>query len=582
MTPPYDTNTLYGPTRSTPRLTDAHPVAPRGGGANRGTTADLFVLATNRLGFGPLGNQRSEWNALGADDEARYAAYLAQQFDPGTITDTAYTDRRAAGGFQSLNLSQNLQWRNFLEGGGDSDRPQQEAELDWFLRAIYSKRQLETVMTDFWNDHFNVYSREWPTYGTWPSWIDGLQARAFGNFRDLLGFTSEHPAMLYYLDQYTSEFPRPNENYLRENFELHTMGAENYIGATVDQIDVPTWHSVHGFDLIPGGSDSPGNYAGDLASIFDHSNGIPLGYVDDDVFAAARAFVGYTFDFGVDNSDPNAGLFVFDESRHDLFQHMSVLNFQVTNIDGGVLAPDRGPKILDMLAFHPGTARHVCRKIVRRFVSDDPPQSLVDSAAQVFMAQRNSPDQIKQVLQHILESNDFKSSFGQKMKRPFEVTVSLIRAVSAAFDWSWDGDRTGDFLSRFGRTGNRPFRWTAPDGYPDVREKWETAAPRVMTWRLGQWMCSIRNLAGNWFLDVNARTPGSVPRTPEGMASYWISRLFQRSMPTDFVNEVIDYLAQGYGPHLPLDLDPTETTDDEERLQMMIALLMSTPEFCEK
>ena len=582
MTPPYDTNSLYGPTRDTPRLTDPHPGVTRGSGSSRGSTADLFVLATNRLGFGPRHGQRSEWNGLGVDDESRYAAYLAEQLDPGSITDTTYQNERAAGGFQSLDLSQNLQWRTFLEGGGDSDRPQQEAEIDWFLRAVHSKRQLEMVMTDFWSDHFNVYSREWPTYGTWPSWLDGLKARAFGNFRDLLGFTSEHPAMLYYLDQYTSEFPRPNENYLRENFELHTMGAENYLGAAMDQIDVPAWPYD---DLVPNGT--AGNPAGDLAThngqpLFDHPNGIPLGYVDPDVFAAARAFVGYTFDFGVDNLDPDAGLFYFDEGRHDLFQHMSVLNFQVNNIDGGVLAPDRGPRILDMLAFHPGTARHICRKIARRFVADDPPQSLVDSAAQIFIAQRDSPDQIKQVLQHILESTEFKTSFGQKLKRPFEVAVSIIRATGATFDWSWDGDRTGDFLYRIERTGNRPFRWSAPDGFPDVREKWETAAPRVMTWRLGQWMCSIRKVSGNWFLDVDNRTPGSVARTPEGLATYWINRIFQRTMPTDFVNEVIDYLAQGYGPHLPLNIEPATTTEDEERLQMMIALLMSTPEFCEK
>lgn len=582
MTPPYDTNSLYGPTRDTPRLTDPHPAATRGSEATRGSTADLFVLAANRLGYGPGNGQRSEWNSLGADDNARYAAYLAQQLDPGSITDTTYSNQRAAGGFQSLNLSQNMQWRNFIEGGGDSDRPQQEAEMDWFLRAIHSKRQLETVMTDFWVDHFNVYSREWPTYGTWPSWIDGLQSRAFGNFRDLLGFVSEHPAMLYYLDQYTSEFPRPNENYLRENFELHTMGAEHYLGAAVKQIDVPTWHSVHGFDLIPGGSDSPGNRAGALSSHFGHPNGIPLGYVDDDVFAAARAFVGYTFDFGEDNTDPDAGLFYFDEGRHDLFQHMSVLNFGNINIDGGVLAADRGPKILDMLAFHPGTAMHLCQKLVRRFVSDDPPQSLVESAALIFMAERASSDQLKQVVQHILESNEFKSSFGMKLKRPFEVVVSMVRATNASFQFQWDGDRTGDFLSRFDRTGNRSFRWSSPDGYPDVREKWETAAPRVMTWRMGQWMCSIRKLSGQWFLDVDAKTPGSVARTPEGMATYWINRIFQRTMPTDFVNEVIDYLAQGYAPHLPLNIDPSETTEDEERLQMMIALLMSTPEFCEK
>jgi len=555
---------LYQSPRVTPRLTDR-----RGGlvaRSERGSTPDLFVLCSNRLGYGPTSGQKAEWNALGASQEARFTSYINQQLDPGSIVDTDYQSRRTAAGYVTLDKSLHELWIEYerdLAGVTDSNDPQEECELDWFLRAIYSKRQLEQVMTEFWVDHFNINSRESPTDSLWPSWVELLRSNAFGNFRSLLGQTAEHTTMLYYLDQYTSSFAGPNENYCRELFELHTLGAENYLGV-VPQTSV--------------GSALWSSYAANLSSVF--PTGIPDGYVDNDVFQAAQAFSGWTYRTG-DSTTPGelAGEFFFDSARQPNTAQMTVLGFGVTNIPSTTPPPQRGRDILDLLAFHPGTARHVCRKLVRKFVQDDPPQSLVDSAADVFIAQRDAADQLKQVMLHILTSNEFRNSFGAKIKRPFGLVVSMLRATKAHFDWTMGGDQTGGFMYRFERTGHRPFRWRPPDGYPDVREKWETASPRVMSWRLGQWLCAVRDTNTNLFMPINARTPGSVARTPNALVDYWLNRIFARPMSFAYREEVVDFLGQGFNPDSSLNLTATEV---EERLQMMMALIMATPEFCER
>ena len=618
MTSAIDTSHLYDSYRPPRRLPEPHP-APADRTRGSSTGGDLFTLVANRLGYGPRSGDRAAWNALGANDADRLAAYVAQQLNPASIADTDYESRRAASNHSTVidighrsdpiqpgepsewvervqhrlaapGGHQNQLWIDYIEtSGADRDRPQEDTELDWFQRTIYSKRQLEARMIEFWTDHFNVYSDEWPTYAVWPTYVDGLRALSFGKFRDLLKFVSEHPAMLYYLDQYTSSTAGPNENYLRDTFELHAMGAEHYLGTTKPPAPAspPAWPTTGPLATL--GAEVAGEFP----------LGIQAGYYDNDVFDAADAFSGYTYE---DSSGPNGGLFFFDINRHAVNQSYSVLGFNFTNISSSVPAQNRGPMILDMLAYHPGTAIHVCRKLCRRFVGDTPPDSLVHSAALVFLQERHNPDQMKLVMEHILSSSEFEASFGDKMKRPFEIAVSMIRAVGADFDWNHDGDETGSFFWRYERTGHRPFRWRPPDGFPDVRGKWETAAPRVMTWRLAQWMCSVRDVSETWFMDVDARTPAQITRSPAGLANYWIHRLFERedpfegepvsgigdpafngvvpeSMPSGFHDEVIAYLGQGFGPDIPLNL---ASSDIQERLQMMLALLMSTPEFCEK
>src|SRR5690606_27244772 len=128
-----------------------------------------------------------------------------------------------------------------------------------------------------------------------------------------------------------------------------------------------------------------------------------------------------------------------------------------------------------------GTAINICRKLCRRFISDDPPEALVESAASLWQAQWQASDQIAQVLRHILTSSAFKNTWGGKVKRPWEAIMQSFRATSAELTprvrptSGWND--YADLTSRLQQTGNGPFLWPTPDGYPDHSRKWQAVSP---------------------------------------------------------------------------------------------------------
>ena len=225
------------------------------------------------------------------------------------------------------------------------------------LRATYSKRQLLERMVDFWTDHFNVPSRDLE-----PEVIvfqrEAIRAHALGNFRDLLFATAQSPAMLIYLDNRSNEAENPNENYARELLELHTLGVDG-------------------------------------------------GYSEQDVREVARALTGWTVDERTDSG------FYFRAEVHDTGEKQLL---------GHTLPADRGIEdglhVLRLAADHPSTARFLCYKLCVKFVSDEPPHNLVESAARVWT--RTDGD-IKAVLRHIFLSEDFAAFAGQKLRRPLGV-----------------------------------------------------------------------------------------------------------------------------------------------------------------
>ncbi|MBI5960851.1 MAG: DUF1800 family protein, partial [Chloroflexi bacterium] len=121
-----------------------------------------------------------------------------------------------------------------------------------------------------------------------------------------------------------------------------------------------------------------------------------------------------------------------------------------------------GDRVLDILIDHPNTARFVCTKLARRFISDDPPAGVIDSCVASWQA---TDGDIRAVVRALLTHPDFETA-APKLKRPFELLVSLIRALGA----SYDGD--ADAIERLDRLGHRPFAWPTPDGYPDTAVEW--------------------------------------------------------------------------------------------------------------
>ncbi len=513
----------------------------------------ISIIALNRMGFGPRPGDRADFNALGATPDDRLAAYIAQQLDPASIDDSDVEARIAAANYDSVDLSPDpdtylqILWAWYMNddgapGGRNSTGiPRDELIRATFMRAMYSKRQLLEVMTGFWHDHFNVYiDRSSWVRTTMPHLNLLLRTHALGNFRTMLEKVAKSPSMLHYLDNYTSSNGGPNENFSRELFELHTLGSENYLGV-MPQNEVP--------------KDGAGR---------------PVGYVDADVFEATRCFTGWSFSNNTEG-DGDTGLFYYRAGWHDRFQKFVLGNFLPAD------QPDKkdGRDVLNFLASHPGTGRYIARKLCRKFIADDPPQAVVDAAAAVFTAQWQAPDQMKQVMEAILLSDEFKNTWGEKIKRPFEIVVSALRAGNANFNLKMEDNDTSDFLWRYYGTGQWPYGWPAPNGYPDVRGAWKSMTPRVMSWRLCGWLVDFDNDNHKFYLNVLGQTPTAI-RSANALADFWIDRILGREMDPADREEIVDFMGQGINPDFDLDFSDEDTTD---RLRSMVGLIFMSPEF---
>jgi len=290
------------------------------------------------------------------------------------------------------------------------------------LRATYSERQLQEVMTDFWFNHFNVFlGKGAERYLVTSYERDVIRAHALGKFRDLLLATAKSPAMLWYLDNWQSVGPNSqaagrgksngkpaqglNENYAREVMELHTLGV----------------------------------------------NG---GYTQKDVTELARVLTGWTLE-----EPREGGGFVFRAPRHEPGDK-TVLG-RVFHEDG----QREGEAALTMLASQPATAKFISTKLAQRFVSDTPPPALVDAMAQTFL---QSDGDIKAVMRTMLHSPEFWSmkQYRAKVKTPLEFTVSAIRATNAEMT------RVQSVTDALNRMGMPLYGAQPPTGYSMHAESW--------------------------------------------------------------------------------------------------------------
>ncbi len=524
---------------------EAEPVART---ASRAViTPPLAVILLNRAGFGPRPGDLAAFDALGANDDERLTAWVDRQLDPSSIDDGAADARITTSGYTTLGKSLAQLWADHVVADpewSERIRPATETTLATFLRAVYSERQLFEVMVDFWHNHFSIYG--WEFYEA-PTWVyydrDVIRANALGNFRAMLEAVAKSAPMLLYLDNWLNSADGPNENYARELMELHTLGDENYYGA-VPRNQVPT-----------------------------DAQGLQAGFVDEDVFAVTRCLTGWSIDanpwWDLETGDAS---FFYRAGWHD----DSAKNVLGVQLPASQPAEKDGQDVLDILANHPGTATFVARKICRRLIGDFPPESVVSAAAQVFLAQTAAPDQIAQVVRTVLLSAEFRSTWAVKVKRPFEIVVSALRAGGADFPFV-DGDPdTNTFDWLFYNTGHYPFAWHPPNGYPDFSEAWVSSGARVLSWKLTNWLIDVEDPSGNYRLDAFAQTPAGV-RSASALADFWIDRVLGRPMSAVDRQEVVDLMAQGVNPDFDLPLDTESELRD--RLQTMVGLLFVSPDF---
>ena len=535
----------------------AHAQAPEPGAAMR-SPAQMFrradattletpspeIIALNRIAFGPRPGDLDALMALGSTSEERLQAYVDQQLAPASIDDNTCDALIAAQGFTTLSKSRQQLWLDHVVKAGvtwdERMQPARETLQAAFLRAVYSRRQLVEVLADFWHNHFNVYGWDSWSAGTWVHYDrDVLRSNLFGNFRQMLGAVAQSPAMLYFLDNVSNTSAGPNENYARELFELHTLGAENYFGVA----------STVGAD---GGYEHPAPK---------DNNGKPLMYVDEDIYSATQCFTGWRI-------DEATGAFRFTDAVHAKYSKIVLAQ----NIPSGSGQQD-GELVLDILANHVGTARHISRKLCRRLIGDDPPESVVQAAADVFHSQRNAPDQLKQVVRTILLSPEFSSTWGAKIKRPFEYVVSLLRASNANYAWS------DTFRWRYEAMGQAMFNWRPPDGYPDRKENWSSTMPMLQRWRMCNWLIDGWKIGGDGpdkdvlRIDCLGQMPVNVT-TPGAIVDFWAQRVLGRNLPADERQPLIDFMAAGRNPDNSLPADQIE-----ERLRFLVGLIFMAPAF---
>jgi uncharacterized protein (DUF1800 family) len=341
-------------------------------------------------------------------------------------------------------------------------------------RAILSERQLLEVMTDFWENHFSVYAGKMPTRFTLLEYDrDVIRPHALGRFRELLGAVAHSAAMLYYLDNWQSRAD-----------SMHLTLAESRALARARTPDAV--FRIHEQERRRRAGLNE-NYGRELLEL--HTLGVDGGYTQADVIAAARALTGWPI-----ATPREGGAFVFHPEWHDA----EPKQFLGIALPAGRGVED-GEDVLDIVAQHPSTARFIATKLVRRFVADTPPASLVARAAAEF--QRTDGD-IRRVMALIVSSPEFytRAAYGAKVKEPFALVVSTYRALGG------HPDSLGRTVQLAARLGQPLFGRLTPDGWPDDAAVWMNTGAILQRIRFGL-DASTGRIPGIRAVSVAASTP---------------------------------------------------------------------------
>jgi uncharacterized protein (DUF1800 family) len=386
-------------------------------------------------------------------------------------------------------------------------------------RAVYSDRQLEQMMTDFWFNHFNVFfGKGIDRYLISDYEEKAIRPNVFGKFRDLLGATAKHPAMLFYLDNAQSvAVDSMNPNAARQRQQLaqfqrmtpaqqeEFLRRRNLTRAQVEQRmanpNAPAPNRQRGLNE---------NYARELMEL--HTLGVDGGYTQKDVIEVARAFTGWQF------TRPTAGgggevAFVFRPQMHDR---------GTKTVLGKSLPANRGledgEQVLDLLAAHPATAKFIATKLVERFVNDQPPADLVNELTVVF--QKTNGD-LRAVTKALFSSPRFydQKNYRAKVKTPFELVASAFRVTGAEVGLSRATVQTLRAL------GHLPYNEPAPTGFPAASEDWVNSGAMLNRMNFGL------ALAANQ-LDGIRLTPGALNAGPQPASDEaWVPGLLARLIP---------------------------------------------------
>ena len=415
---------------------------------SRDETRDDSAIAhvLNRLTFGPRAGDVERVRAVGVDK------WLDEQLHPGRIDDH---------GAEAM-----LPKLEDAPGGSDQKELRQFARRqvvtlasEKLLRAMYSERQLQEVLVDFWFNHFNVYAGKGRTSMFLPDYEhDVIRPHVFDRFRDLLEADAKSGAMLFYLDNWMSTADDANRDpgsgirdpRVRGSQVRRRFGRSGRIPDPGSRIP-----AVRPNAKRPRGLNE--NYGRELLEL--HTLGVDGGYTQQDVINVARAFTGWTID--------RDGNFRFVAALHDTSEK-TVLGHKI-KAGGGI---EDGEQVLDIVASHPATAHHIAFELAQRLVSDEPPKALVDRAAKRFLETKGD---LREVVTTIVTSPEFLSADvrNAKFKTPFELVVSAVRTSGASVS------DARPFVQTLQQLGEPLYMCQPPTGYHDTADAWVSAGGLV-------------------------------------------------------------------------------------------------------
>jgi hypothetical protein len=420
-------------------------------------------------------------------------AWIEEQLAPDGIDDIAADLRIRRFATLEMSAADLAEVSDRLFDNVDRNTVPDQLRQATLIRQVYSRRQLLELMVEFWTDHFNISVEKGDCF--FLKTVDDRQVirkHALGRFGDLLMASAHSPAMLVYLDNQSNRKGAPNENYARELMELHTLGVEG-------------------------------------------------GYTQSDVMELARCLTGWTV-----KQHFWRGEFTFDDKIHDAGAK-DVLGMHIEPAGEA-----EASRILGALVSHRSTAHFVSRKLVQRFVDEDPPAELVEHVAAVFI--RTDGD-IRSMLRTVLL--DGWRDIRPKFKRPANFVVSALRMLGAHTE---GGRALQDYLKRMGQPS---FGWPTPDGYPDRSDVWSSnLMPR---WQFA-FDLAHGDLPGTRF-EMSTVTGASVPDGPYAMLDHLSTLLLGKPMPPETSVPLLDMI------------EALGTLDGEDMPRLLLAAVLASPAF---
>ena len=378
-----------------------------------------------------------------AADVSASASPMKQQSAPQIEANPPTPGAGGGGKRGSLSVDPNAVPRAIADNSRKPQRVVEELAMAKVTRAVYSERQLQQVMDDFWFNHFNVFAGKGDVKWLMTSYErDVIQPHTLGKFKDLLDATAHSPAMLFYLDNYLSVDPNAAARAAAQR-AARQQGRWGRFGGPPPRPQQQAKKGTRGLNE---------NYGRELMEL--HTLGVDGGYTQKDVTEVARCFTGWSIE-----KPSQEATFKFDEKLHDPDPKF-VMGKKIHA--GGM---KDGEEVINLLAKNPNTAKFISTKLARRFVSDNPPPALISRMAKEF---QSSDGDIRAVMKTMIYSPEFwsRDAYRAKVKTPFELVVSTARALGT------DVDTPMPLVQWTGRIGEPLYQCQPPTGYSDKADAW--------------------------------------------------------------------------------------------------------------